>query len=81
MAQVCLLPLLRLVFLVFQYFIVQLLVCFAIEVSQNIRNGFIIVLVNNELVFCVFIQHFSFSKDTINCPEKAMKTSHFNHVL
>ena len=79
MAQVCLLSLLRLVFLVFQYLIVHLLVCFALEVptlSQNIRNGFIIVLVNNEHVFCVFIQHFSFSKDTINCPEKATKKSH-----
>ena len=61
MAQVGLLSVLRLVFLVFQYFIVQLLVCFAIEVSQNIRNGFIFVLVNNEHVFCVFIQHFSSS--------------------
>ena len=61
MAQVGLLLLLRLVFLVFQYFIVQDLVCFALEVSQNIRNGFIIVLMNNEHVFSVFIQHFSSS--------------------
>ena len=43
------------------FFSVQLLACFALEVSQNIRNGFIIVLVNNEHVFCVFIQHFSSS--------------------
>ena len=61
MAQVCLLSVLRLVFLVFWYLIVQLLICFALEVSQNIRNSFIIVLVNNEHVFCVFIQHFSSS--------------------
>ena len=64
MAQVCLLSVLRLVLLFFQNFIVQLLVCFALEVptlSQNIRNGFIIVLVNNEHVFCVCIQHFSSS--------------------
>ena len=61
MDQVCLLSVLRLVLLFFQNFIVQLLVCFALEVSQNIRNGFIIVLVNNEYVFCVFIQHFSSS--------------------
>ena len=43
MAQVCLLSLLRLVFLVFQYLIVQLLVCFALEVPtlfENIRNFF-----------------------------------------
>ena len=51
MAQVCLLSVLRLVFLVFWYLIVQLLICFALEVSQNIRNSFIIVLVNNEHVF------------------------------